>query len=142
MTNYTKIDNEWADSLLLGSENIDKMIRRLTELTHMLIGVLFPLAPNQGAIPFVSDDRKVLWVVSFKEDALHRRTIIITGHTVFDTGSTITFNSAHPDSCIKKELWRVYGARGVLISGLKTAFPSLIQDTAHFIEASQVKLPD
>lgn len=153
-------DNEFADRLTLGSRNIDRMIDNMTQLTRMLIGLIVPILetsldcfqeiPDNLEFKFKSEDRIVTWMVCFLR--CHKRkipsgplvpSVQITIYGYTKPGNVLAaFDSSNTHSTSRVEIQHIYERRGVLVKGLLSAFPSLIDDVAHFIAASEVKFPD
>ena len=151
-------NNELADWLLLGSRNIDRMIDEMHRLTSMLTGLIIPILEtyldNFQEIPdnleFKSKDGIVTWMVCFSRS--HKRkfpggpwmpSALITILGYIKPGNVrIEFDSSNVNSTSRVTIRHIYEQRGVLVSGLLSAFPSLKHDLAHFIEASKVKFPD
>lgn len=157
MNNYTNYDNELADQLLLGSQNIDRMIDEMHRLTSMLAGSMVPILEDSldrfeempNGLSFESKDRIVIWKVcilraSKKIDTGARKPTVDIGMYGYIQRRKIfpVFNSKDISPTSRVEIKSIYERRGVLVGGLLSAFPSLTQRMAHFIEASKVQFPD
>lgn len=138
--NTKKTKWSFADCLLLGSHNIDRMIDELTQLTRMLIGLILPSTPCSQRLTFVSEDNTVLWVVTFGENALSQKFIRMMAYTTFSTCPI--FDSFHPESSIRAMVQDAYEGRDLLVNGLLEKFPTLQAELNPFIAASEVKFPD
>jgi len=137
-------NNELADWLLLGSRNIDRMIDELYQLTSMLIGVITPSLHDIPEDIELRTSNGVTWVVVFyKTERVTRPNMAIWGCLPIQSNNEPVFNSeSSKDKVNRRYVEHFYSQRGILVKGLLSAFPSLIDDMAHFIAASKVKFPD